>query len=186
MPSWSLNEALDTHRVAGAGGAQTAKDAAGNDVKASKWLATHKPGARAHSRLSGRLPLLIQSVQWPLPFPSRGCAVARPACRGCWLFSCAGRGECMRACLPRMLRQMCDACAAGDRSLVQGLKGDATYLVVNEKSELENYGINGASCTAGRARIAMLTIIVGEAEAVTQVADSFMLCHPMHGASHDR
>jgi hypothetical protein len=33
---------------------------------------------------------------------------------------------------------------AGDRSLVQGLKGDATYLVVNEKSELENYGINGA------------------------------------------
>ena len=37
---------------------------------------------------------------------------------------------------------------AGDRSLVQGLKGDATYLVVNEKSELENYGINGARAIA--------------------------------------
>ena len=34
--------------------------------------------------------------------------------------------------------------AAGDHSLTQGLKGDATYLVVNDKGSLENYGINGA------------------------------------------
>ena len=32
---------------------------------------------------------------------------------------------------------------AGDHSLAQGLKGDATYLVVNDKGALENYGING-------------------------------------------
>lgn len=61
-------------RVAGAAGGQTAKDAAGNDVKASKWIETHK---------------------------------------------------------------------AGDHSLVQGLKGDATYLVVTEKNEIEKFGING-------------------------------------------
>ena len=30
-------------RVAGAGGAQAAKDAAGNDVKQSVWLQSHKP-----------------------------------------------------------------------------------------------------------------------------------------------
>jgi cytochrome b6-f complex iron-sulfur subunit len=35
---------------------------------------------------------------------------------------------------------------AGDRSLVQGLKGDATYLVVNDQNTIENYGIN-AVCT---------------------------------------
>jgi len=36
------------------------------------------------------------------------------------------------------------AWVAGDHSLAQGLKGDATYLVVNDKGSLENYGINGA------------------------------------------
>ena len=36
------------------------------------------------------------------------------------------------------------AWGAGDHSLAQGLKGDATYLVVNDKGSLENYGINGA------------------------------------------
>jgi len=35
---------------------------------------------------------------------------------------------------------------AGDRVLAQGLKGDPTYLVVNEDKTLENYGIN-AVCT---------------------------------------
>jgi len=35
---------------------------------------------------------------------------------------------------------------AGDRSLVQGLKGDATYLIVKEDKSIENYGIN-AVCT---------------------------------------
>jgi len=35
---------------------------------------------------------------------------------------------------------------AGDRSLVQGLKGDATYLIVKENKELENYALN-AVCT---------------------------------------
>lgn len=32
---------------------------------------------------------------------------------------------------------------AGDHSLVQGLKGDATYLVVTENNEIEKFGING-------------------------------------------
>merc|ERR1711966_188004 len=35
---------------------------------------------------------------------------------------------------------------AGDRSLAQGLKGDATYLIVKEDGTLENYGLN-AVCT---------------------------------------
>jgi len=35
---------------------------------------------------------------------------------------------------------------AGDRSLVQGLKGDATYLIVNKKDQIEKYGVN-AVCT---------------------------------------
>lgn len=35
---------------------------------------------------------------------------------------------------------------AGDRSLAQGLKGDATYLIVKEDKSLESYGLN-AVCT---------------------------------------
>eukprot|EP00543_Licmophora_paradoxa_P000505 CAMPEP_0202445192 /NCGR_PEP_ID=MMETSP1360-20130828/4068_1 /ASSEMBLY_ACC=CAM_ASM_000848 /TAXON_ID=515479 /ORGANISM="Licmophora paradoxa, Strain CCMP2313" /LENGTH=212 /DNA_ID=CAMNT_0049061377 /DNA_START=178 /DNA_END=813 /DNA_ORIENTATION=+ len=35
---------------------------------------------------------------------------------------------------------------AGDRSLAQGLKGDATYLIVKEDKTLETYGLN-AVCT---------------------------------------
>jgi cytochrome b6-f complex iron-sulfur subunit len=35
---------------------------------------------------------------------------------------------------------------AGDRSLVQGLRGDATYLIVKDDKTLENYGLN-AICT---------------------------------------
>merc|ERR1719464_1107081 len=35
---------------------------------------------------------------------------------------------------------------AGDRNLVQGLKGDATYLIVKEDKSLETYGLN-AVCT---------------------------------------
>lgn len=34
----------------------------------------------------------------------------------------------------------------GDRSLVQGLKSDATYLIVREDNEIERYGLN-AVCT---------------------------------------
>merc|ERR1719276_732016 len=34
----------------------------------------------------------------------------------------------------------------GDHSLAQGLKGDATYLIVKEDGTLENYGLN-AVCT---------------------------------------
>eukprot|EP00887_Chlorella_sp_A99_P001177 scaffold14.g1177.t1 len=34
----------------------------------------------------------------------------------------------------------------GDRSLVQGLKGDASYLIVNEAGKIEDYGLN-AVCT---------------------------------------
>ena len=36
--------------------------------------------------------------------------------------------------------------ASGDRALVQGFKGDPTYLVVTEDKAIENYGIN-AVCT---------------------------------------
>jgi len=35
---------------------------------------------------------------------------------------------------------------AGDRSLAQGLKGDATYLIVKDDNTLETYGLN-AVCT---------------------------------------
>jgi cytochrome b6-f complex iron-sulfur subunit len=35
---------------------------------------------------------------------------------------------------------------AGDRSLAQGLKGDATYLIVKDDKTLETYGLN-AVCT---------------------------------------
>merc|ERR1719343_1355011 len=35
---------------------------------------------------------------------------------------------------------------AGDHSLAQGLKGDATYLIVKEDSTIESYGLN-AVCT---------------------------------------
>merc|ERR1711904_554744 len=35
---------------------------------------------------------------------------------------------------------------AGDRTLSQGLKGDPTYIVVNNESQIENYGVN-AVCT---------------------------------------
>ena len=31
---------------------------------------------------------------------------------------------------------------AGDRSLAQGLKGDATYLIIKEDKTLESYGLN--------------------------------------------
>ena len=31
---------------------------------------------------------------------------------------------------------------AGDRSLAQGLKGDATYLIVKDDKTLESYGLN--------------------------------------------
>lgn len=71
-PSHSL-----LNRAGGGGGGQYAKDAQGNDVKASAWLKTHQPGAR---------------------------------------------------------------------ELTQGLKGDATYLIVTDKAEIEKYGLN-AVCT---------------------------------------
>nr|QFB70700.1 chloroplast cytochrome b6-f complex iron-sulfur subunit [Chlorella ohadii] len=61
----------------GGAGGTVAKDALGNDVKATTWLATH---------------------------------------------------------------------AVGDRSLTQGLKGDATYLIVNNEGAIEKYGLN-AVCT---------------------------------------
>jgi len=63
--------------VGGGGGGQVAKDALGNDVKATTWLASH-----------------------PI----------------------------------------------GDRSLAQGLKGDATYLIVTPDGSIEKYGLN-AVCT---------------------------------------
>lgn len=35
--------------------------------------------------------------------------------------------------------------AANDRSLAQGLKGDATYLIVKEDKTLEKYGLNAGT-----------------------------------------
>ncbi|GFR45025.1 hypothetical protein Agub_g6336, partial [Astrephomene gubernaculifera] len=64
-------------RSGGGGAGQAAKDALGNDIKASEWLKTH---------------------------------------------------------------------LKGDRSLSQGLKGDPTYLIVNNDGALEKYGLN-AVCT---------------------------------------
>ena len=64
-------------RAGGAGGAQPAKDALGNDITVAEWTKTHLPG---------------------------------------------------------------------DRSLSQGLKGDPTYLIVNDGGGLESYGLN-AVCT---------------------------------------
>merc|ERR1711920_428123 len=63
--------------AAGGSGGTAAKDALGNDIKASEWLTIHR---------------------------------------------------------------------AGDRTLSQGLKGDPTYIVVNNDGGIENYGIN-AVCT---------------------------------------
>lgn len=34
---------------------------------------------------------------------------------------------------------------AGDRSLAQGLKGDATYLIVKDDKTLESYGLNAGT-----------------------------------------
>ena len=39
-----------------------------------------------------------------------------------------------------------DTHAAGERKLVQGLKGDATYLIVTDEKKIEDYGLN-AVCT---------------------------------------
>ena len=46
---------------------------------------------------------------------------------------------------------------AGDHSLVQGLKGDATYLVVTENSEIEKFGINGEITVLHFAQACVLT-----------------------------
>jgi cytochrome b6-f complex iron-sulfur subunit len=36
---------------------------------------------------------------------------------------------------------------AGDRSLAEGLKGDATYLIVKDDKTLEKFGLNAGKCT---------------------------------------
>ncbi len=41
---------------------------------------------------------------------------------------------------------------AGDRSLAQGLKGDATYLIVKDDKTLESYGLNAGKIFIGRNR----------------------------------
>lgn len=54
-------------RVAGTAGGQIAKDAAGNDVKSSKWLASHKTGGwnRKH----------LQKSHWHFFYPQFTCTV---------------------------------------------------------------------------------------------------------------
>jgi len=60
----------------------------------------------------------------------------------------------------------------GDRSLVQGLKGDATYLIVNEASEIEKFGVN-AVCTH-----------LGCVVPWNKAANKFMC--PCHGSQYDK
>ena len=61
---------------------------------------------------------------------------------------------------------------AGDRSLVQGLKGDPTYLIVKEDKTIENYGLN-AICTH-------LGCIVP-----WNKAENKFMC-PCHGSQYDK
>nr|Q5CC93.1 RecName: Full=Cytochrome b6-f complex iron-sulfur subunit 1, cyanelle; AltName: Full=Plastohydroquinone:plastocyanin oxidoreductase iron-sulfur protein 1; AltName: Full=Rieske iron-sulfur protein 1; Short=ISP 1; Short=RISP 1; Flags: Precursor [Cyanophora paradoxa]CAH04960.1 Rieske iron-sulphur protein [Cyanophora paradoxa] len=60
----------------------------------------------------------------------------------------------------------------GDRSLAQGLKGDATYLIVKEDGTLENYGLN-AVCTH-------LGCVVP-----WNASENKFMC-PCHGSQYDR
>jgi len=61
---------------------------------------------------------------------------------------------------------------AGDRSLVQGLKGDATYLIVNDDKTLEKFGVN-AVCTH-----------LGCVVPWNKSANKF--CCPCHGSQYDK
>ncbi|EKX34091.1 plastid Reiske Fe-s protein [Guillardia theta CCMP2712] len=60
----------------------------------------------------------------------------------------------------------------GDRSLVQGLKGDATYLIVNDDKALENFAVN-AVCTH-----------LGCVVPWNKAANKF--CCPCHGSQYDK
>jgi len=60
----------------------------------------------------------------------------------------------------------------GDRSLVQGLKGDATYLIVNDDKTLEKFGVN-AVCTH-----------LGCVVPWNKSANKF--CCPCHGSQYDK
>lgn len=42
-----------------------------------------------------------------------------------------------------------DSKAAGDRSLAQGLKGDATYLIIKDDKTIESYGLNAGKIIFG-------------------------------------
>jgi len=61
---------------------------------------------------------------------------------------------------------------AGDRSLVQGLKGDATYLIVKEDKTIETFGIN-AVCTH-----------LGCVVPWNKAANKYMC--PCHGSQYDQ
>ena len=45
-----------------------------------------------------------------------------------------------------MIARVSQAKGAGGRALVQGLKGDATYLIVTDDNKMETFGVN-AVCT---------------------------------------
>lgn len=61
---------------------------------------------------------------------------------------------------------------AGDRSLVQGLKGDATYLIVNDDKTMETFGVN-AVCTH-----------LGCVVPWSKSSNKFMC--PCHGSQYDK
>merc|ERR1719253_2062879 len=61
---------------------------------------------------------------------------------------------------------------AGSRALVQGLKGDATYLITSEEGKLENFAVN-AVCTH-----------LGCVVPWNKAANKFMC--PCHGSQYDK
>ena len=62
-----------------------------------------------------------------------------------------------------------------ERSLVQGLKGDAHYLIVKQDGTLENYAINGV-CT----HLGCVPLGAAEGEVKGEFGGYFCPCHGSH------
>ncbi len=92
---------------------------------------------------------LCWTASW---FRSRGnlCKVAHHL-RLLGMHACmlSNAGHCLTSDFLVAVGNVCHMICAGDHSLVQGLKGDATYLVVTEKNEIEKFGINGKHLFSG-------------------------------------
>lgn len=116
-------------RAGGAGGGTVAKDALGNDVKASAWLATHGAGDRS----------LVQGLKVrPIRYSTHGCCCKLPQ-------------------LLEVVQLARQPSAGRERASSQGTRhtlprstacpqADATYLIVTNEGNIESYGLN-AVCT---------------------------------------